>query len=120
MTIRGYGRVTPLQMDMLSLGGEILSSRGREVEPASDRERLSVMKEARQALKQQTGRDFGFDLAAWHHFLLNDAKLSEEYRFDYAWKAVKRRIDELLDDPDRLRLERLLNEDQEAAATSHI
>jgi hypothetical protein len=108
MTIRGYGRITPLQMDMLGLGGEILSSGGSE--PASDDERLSAMKEARQALTKQTGRDFGFDLAAWHQFLLNDAKLSEEYTFVYAWKAVKRRIDELLDDPDRLRLERLLNE----------
>ena len=116
MTIRGYGRVTPLQMDMLGLGGEILSSGGSETEPARDHERLSVMKEARQALTQQTGRDFGFNLSAWHHFLLNDAKLSKEYTFDYAWKAVKRRIDELLDDPDRLRLERLLNEHPEAAA----
>ena len=41
---------------------------------------------------------------------LNDAKLSEEYTFHYAWKAVRRRIDELLHDPDRLRLERLLTE----------
>jgi hypothetical protein len=95
-------------MDMLGLGGEILSS--GESEPASDDERLSVMKDARQTLTKQTGRDFGFDLAAWHHFLLNDAKFSEEYTFVYAWKAVKRRIDELLDDPDRRRLERLLNE----------
>lgn len=106
MTIRGYGRVTPLQMDMLGLGGEVLL-RGNE--PASDDERLSAMKQARQTLMKQTGRDFGFDLAAWHQFLLNDAKLSEEYTFVYAWKAVKRRIDELLEDPDRRRLERLLN-----------
>jgi len=116
MSIRGYGRATPLQMDMLCLGGEILSAGGSETGPANDQERLSVMKEARQALTQQTGRDFGFNLAAWHQFLLNDAKLSEEYTFDYAWKAVKRRIDELVDDPDRLRLERLLNEHPEAAA----
>jgi len=116
MTIRGYGRVTPLQMDMLRLGGEILSPGGSETKPASDDQRLSVMKQARQALTQRTGRDFGFDLAAWHHFLLTDAKLSEQYTFDYAWKAVKRRIDELLDDPDRLRLERVLNEHPPAAA----
>ena len=108
MSIRGYGRATPLQMDMLELGGEILSPGGSE--PASDDERLSVMKEARQMLTKQTGHDFGFDLAAWHQFLLNDAKLAEEYTFVYAWKAVKQRIDELLDDPDRLRLERMLNE----------
>lgn len=108
MTIRGYGRLTPLQMDMLGLGGEILSPGGSA--PASDDARLAAMKEARDALARQTGRDFGFDLAAWHQFLLNDDKQSEEYTFTYAWKAVKKRIEELLDDPDRRRLERLLGE----------
>ena len=116
MTIRGYGRVTPLQMNMLRLGGEVLLSGGIAAGQANDQERLSVMTKARQTLMQRTGRDFGYDLAAWHHFLLEDAQLSEQYTFDYAWKAVKRRIDELLDDPGRLRLERLLNEHPEAAA----
>jgi hypothetical protein len=102
-------------MDMLGLGGEILLSGGITTGPASDEARLSVMKQARQTLTQRSGRDFGFDLAAWHHFLQGDAKLSEEYTFHYAWKAVKPRIDELLGDPDRLRLERLLNEHPEAA-----
>jgi hypothetical protein len=114
MTVRGYGRVTPLQMDMLNLGGEVLSPGGTV--PPTDGDRLNVMKEARQTLAQRTGRDFGFDLPAWHQFLLNDDKLSEEYTFDYAWKAVKRRIDELLDDPDRLRLVRLLQERPDATA----
>ena len=116
MTIRGYGRVTPLQMNMLRLGGEVLLSGGIAAGQANDRERLSVMTKARQTLMQRTGRDFGYDLAAWHHFLLEDAQLSEQYTFDYAWKAVKPRIDELINDPDRLRLERLLNEHPEAAA----
>ena len=116
MSIRTYGRVTPLQMDMLGLGGEILLSGGIASQRASDEQRLDVMKDARQMLMQRSGRDFGFDLAAWHQFLLNDAKLSEEYTFDYAWKAVKPRIDELINDPDRLRLARLLNEHPEAAA----
>jgi hypothetical protein len=101
-------------MDMLNLGGEIVSS--GETAPPTDRDRLNVMEDARQILAQQTGRDFGFDLAAWHHFLLNDDKLSQEYTFDYAWKAVRQRIDELLDDPDRLRLVRLLEEPPDAAA----
>jgi hypothetical protein len=43
-------------------------------------------------------------------------ELSEEYTFDYAWNAVEPRIDELLDDPDRLRLVRLLDEHLDAAA----
>lgn len=114
MTVRDYGRVTPLQMDMLNLGGEFLSS--EKTAPPTDRDRLNVMEDARRTLTQQTGRDFGFDLAAWHHFLLNDDKLSQEYTFDYAWKAVKQRIDELLDHPDRVRLVRPLEERPEAAA----
>lgn len=116
MSIRSYGRVTPLQMDVLRLGGEILLSGGIAAAAPNDQDRLGAMKQARQMLTQRTGRDFGFDLAAWHEFLLNDAKLSEEYTFDYAWKAVKRRIDELLSDPDRLRLVRLLSEHPQAAA----
>jgi hypothetical protein len=116
MTIRGYGRVTPLQMNMLRLGGEVLLSGGIAAGQASDQQRLDVMKQARQTLTQRSGRDFGYDLAAWHHFLLNDATLSEQYTFDYAWNAVEPRINELLNDPDRLRLVRLLNEHPQAAA----
>jgi hypothetical protein len=74
------------------------------------------MKEAREMLTRQTGRDFGYDLAAWHHFLLSNDKLSEEYTFVYAWEAVKPRIDDLINDPDRLRLVRLLEERPDAAA----
>jgi len=101
-------------MDMLSLGGDILSWGGTA--PPTDRDRLKLMKEALRLLKLQTKRDFGYDLAAWHHFLLSDDELSEEYTFDYAWDAVRPRIEELLDDPNRLRLVRLLEEQQDAAA----
>jgi hypothetical protein len=101
-------------MDMLCLGGDVLVSNGKA--PPADRDRLDRMKEARRLLTLQTGRDFGYDLAAWHHFLLNDDGLSEEYTFDYAWVAVRPRIEELLDDPNRLRLVRLLEEQQGAAA----
>jgi hypothetical protein len=116
MTVRHYGRVTPLQMLMLSLGGDIVSWGGTV--PPSDSDRLNLMKEAHGLLTQQTGRDFGYDLAAWDHFLLNDDKFSEGYTFIYAWKAVKPRIDELLNDPDRLRLVRLLEERPDAAVDS--
>ena len=114
MPVPRYGRVTPSQMCMLCLGGEVLVWSGN-VAP-TDRDRLDRMKEARRLLKLQTKRDFGYDLAAWHHFLLSDDELSEEYTFDYAWDAVRPRIEELLDDPNRLRLVRLLEEQQDAAA----
>lgn len=112
MPVPIYGRVTPLQMDMLNLGGEVLI--WDEPGPPTEFYRLHLMKFARKMLRQHTGRDFGYDLAAWHHFLLNDEAFSEDYTFDYAWDAVKPRIIELLDDPYRMRLvwlaERLFKE----------
>ena len=114
MTVRHYGRVMPLQADMLRLGGEVLVRNTNA--PPTDRERLDLMKEALWLLKLKTGRDFGYDLAAWHHFLLNDKELSKEYKFHYAWRAVRPRIEQLLDDPDRLRLVRLLEEQQDVDA----
>jgi hypothetical protein len=66
-----------------------------ETAPPADRDRLSAMEDARRMLTQQTGLRFG----------------GVE-----AWMAVKQRIDELLDDRDRLRLVRLLEEHPAAAA----
>jgi hypothetical protein len=101
-------------MDMLSLGGEVLS--WGETAPLADHDRLNVMKEAREMLTRRTGCDFGYDLAARHHFLLNDDMLSKEYTFVYAWELVEPRIDDLIDDPDRLRLVRPLEERPGVAA----
>ena len=102
MSMPRYGRITPLQGDVLSLAGEHMPW-GND-EPPPDAYRLTAMKSGREALKKLTGKDFGYDLAAWNDFLLKSAKYSEEYTFDYAWKAVKHRVDELVNDPDRLRL----------------
>jgi hypothetical protein len=102
MSLPEYGRVTPLQMDMLMLAGEDVLNGGTEA--PSDMDRVRVMKEARESLKKLTGVDFGYDLSAWNKFLLNSPELSKEYKFRYAWKAVKRRIEEIIDDPHRVRL----------------
>ena len=101
MTLPDYGRVTPVQMDMLMLAGEPLL---HGVEAPSDLDRVRVMKEARESLKKFTGVDFGYDLSAWNEFLLTSPEFSKEYTFSYAWKAVKRRIEELIRDPHRARL----------------
>jgi hypothetical protein len=108
MTVPNFGRVTPLQMDMLQLGGETVLFGSTEA--PSDLERMDAMEKARGLLRLRTGKDFGFDLAGWNYFLLRNDELSEEYTFHYAWKAVKRRIEELLDDAERLRLVRLIDE----------
>jgi hypothetical protein len=114
MTLRHYGKATPLQIDMLCLGGEVLVRHTNE--PPTDRERLDRMKKARRLLKLQTGQDFGYDLAAWHHFLLNYARTAKQYKLDYNRKVYRQRIDELFNDPDRLRLVRLLEEQQDVDA----
>lgn len=105
MTAPRYGRVTPLQMDMLGLGGEIC--RWYSAELPCDSDRVKEMMSSREALRQTTGCDFGFDLAAWHNHLLDSEQHSEEYTFPYAWHSVQPKIIELIDDPERLRLVRL-------------
>jgi hypothetical protein len=104
---RGYGRATPLQMDMLNLGRQILSS--GETAPPTDRDRLNAHG-GRPPDADATNRTrLWIRFGGVHHFPLNDDKLSQEYTSDNAWKAVKERIDELLDDRDRLRRGRVSN-----------
>jgi hypothetical protein len=113
---RGYGRATPLQMDMLNLGRQILSS--GETAPPTDRDRLNAHG-GRPPDADATNRTrLWIRFGGVHHFPLNDDKLSQEYTFDNAWKAVKERIDELLDDRDRLRRGRVLEQHPDAAADS--
>jgi hypothetical protein len=106
MTVPRYGRATPLQMHMLGLGGEIC--RWYSQQPPSDEDRMREMKSSREALRETIGCDFGYDLQAWHDHLLDNKKHSEEYTFVYAWRAVRPKILELIKDPDRLRLTRLV------------
>ncbi len=100
-----YGRVTPLQMMVLFLGGETLYEGAA---PPTDEERLEVMRQGRAGLRRSTGQDFGYDLGAWHRFLLDDPEHRKEYKFRYAWAAVRPKIEELLSSEDRARLVKIL------------
>ena len=111
MTSPRFGRITPLQMDMLGLAGE-LTRHGWD-DPSLDADRIVAMRQGLADLRKRTGVDFGYDLGAWHAFLLKNSDLSEEYTFTYAWKCVKKRIEQLLTDPDRLRLVELCNADEQ-------
>lgn len=106
MSVAKYGRITPIQGEMLGLGGEIVD---RPFESPSDEDKLAEMRASRAELSETTGQDFGYDLAAWHHFLLSSSDHSKEYTFPYAWKAVRAKILELIEDPNRLRLVRALD-----------
>jgi hypothetical protein len=106
MTVKRYGRVTPLQMDMLGLGGEIC--RWYSQQAPSDQDRIDEMKMSRKTLRETVGCDFGYDLEAWHNYLLNNGEHSEEYTFAYAWHAVRPKILDMIKDPERFRLIRLI------------
>lgn len=110
MTIPNWGRLTPSQGFMLMLAGHVL--RRHYVAPGTvepEIERLESMKQGRLLLRSLTGQDFGYDLARWHELLAgNDEEWG--YKHPYAWRAVKRAIEKAMDDPDRLRLMRLVEE----------
>ena len=101
MSVPVYGRATPIQGLMLGLGGEVIHLLGSN---PSDDQRISQMKESRQLLRKLTGADFGYDLVAWHQFLLNSEKFNEQYTFSYAWDAVEPKIRELMQSDYRSRL----------------
>jgi hypothetical protein len=108
MTVRNYGRVTPLQAMMLGLGGEVLD--WSTAQP-TDKKRIREMKLSRKELREMTGQDFGYDLGAWHQYLLKSEEYAEEYTFRYSWKAVQKKINELMQDPKRLELVRMIEAD---------
>ncbi len=114
MTVPKYGRVTPLQADMLGLGGEVAHW---PMGQTTDDQRTSQMIASRENLRALTGRDFGYDLAAWHDYLMNSEEHAEEYTFPYAWAAVQRKILDLFQDPNRIRLVGMLEASGEQPAS---
>jgi hypothetical protein len=101
MSVPSFGRITPLQADMLALGGIICGYPG---EKPSDHERMQEMCRALEHLRRHTGQDFGLDLQRWHTYLLESEEHREEYTFHYAWEAVRQKILELIGDQERVRL----------------
>ena len=106
MSVPGYGRITPLQGFVLGLGGEVIDL---PFQTPTDEQRLAEMKASRKELRAHTSKDFGFDLAAWHNYLMQHPDFAKEYTFDYAWSGVSRKVKELIDDPNRIRLARILD-----------
>lgn len=92
---------------MLGLGGLITD---RMVKEVTDDKRIGEMKASRDDLCKLTGQDFGYDLAAWHHFLIKSEAHSVQYTHPYAWYKVRPKILELIKDRTRLRLVRELEQ----------
>lgn len=108
MTIPGWGRLTPVQINMLKLAGR-LGRRPREPGiDLADEERLKAMAVGRDLLRRLTGVDFGYDLRRWHEHLIGADEYG--YRHPYAWRVVRPAIEEALEDPERLQLVRQLEQ----------
>src|SRR5438132_1510485 len=100
-----FGRTTPMQGNVLHIGGIVC---GVPDDLVRDEDRIAAMKTARERLRSKTGRNFGYDIAAWHEFLQESRAFREEYTFHYAWQAVREKVEQLIGDTDRLRLVTLI------------
>lgn len=107
MTVPFFGRVTPSQMYMLFLVGYRISGSGVTLE-IPDEERKERIAQAREDLKQMTGRDFGYDLTAWRDFLVSSKDYG--YAHPYAYKNVSKAIEEAISDSERIRVVSQLDE----------
>jgi hypothetical protein len=101
MTVVGCGRITPVQGYILGLAGRILTRQGDSTEGASHNSRMNAMRYSRHRLCTQTGKDFGYDLQAWHEYLLTDA----QYASAHVRSSI---IAQFIADEDRLRLVKLM------------
>ncbi len=89
MTIARFGRITPTQGDMLWLVGYYLSMAESTLDIPDD-ERKDHMIAGRKALIDKTGMDFGYDLTAWHNFLIDHKE--HGYDHPFAFKGVKEAV----------------------------
>ncbi|MFK7777174.1 MAG: hypothetical protein QM501_03480 [Gimesia sp.] len=105
MTIPGLGKLTPIQIDMVSLSGCLT----REFYPDADKrtfsetERLWLMKRARFALTKLTGEDYGYDLSQWHAYLTT-ANDDHGYTHSYGCSQTEKIITRRISDPETKRL----------------
>lgn len=91
MTMRSFGKVMPIHIDVLQLAGYTLAE--RDICPAAtDEEFLRAMQAGRAALRRDTGQDFGYDLAVWRKFLASAPDDEFGYRHPYAFRGVDRAV----------------------------
>lgn len=101
MTLPRFGRIVPIQGDILLLIGCRLSRDHAGLDIPED-ERMRNMQRGLASLRRETAQDFGYDLAAWHDYLRDHPKTG--YTHPYAFAAVRKAVEDALDDPERARL----------------
>jgi hypothetical protein len=111
MTMRSFGKVMPIHIDMLRLAGYADVPQQRDLRQAdSDEGFLQAMQAGRAALRDRTGRDFRYDLATWRRFLLAAPDDAFGYRHAYAFRGVDRAVREAIRSPRRRELVAQLQE----------
>ena len=105
MTLPRFGRILPLQGDVLRLAGYVLSrSASVNVVPESDEERIKIIRSGRTALMKRTGKDFGYDLEEWVQFLEMDLDHQDAFKHPYGYGSTMRWVRMAIDDANRIRL----------------
>lgn len=115
MTLPRFGKIVPLQGDVLRLAGYVLSlDPHKDPVPKADDERIEIMQRGRAALVKRTGHDFGYDLARWIEFLETVEELREEFTHPYAHRTTRRWLQKAIADSDRERLVSLIEHAKKA------
>jgi len=109
LTIAKFGRVTPIQGEMLRLIGYRLGRRQSLIEPTVE-DRLAIMRLGRTHLRQLTGVDFGYNIEAWRDHLLAQPELG--YTHPYAFEGVDHEVVQSVADEERCRLAHMLSEEE--------
>lgn len=78
MTWGAYGYRLPIQISMLKLAAVDESSFPQH---RSDDELCERIEAGRANLVHRLGVDFGYDLTAWHNYLMSDPELAAEYTY---------------------------------------
>src|SRR6188472_2990794 len=99
MTVARFGRITPVQGEMLQFAGHVLS-RPSAVD-VTDEQRIAAIEAGHAALVARVGRDLGYELGPWHELLSSDDALRLEYRHSYGWRGVRAAIESARRDPRR-------------------
>jgi hypothetical protein len=101
MSVRGYGRTTPLQSYMLALAGVVTHL---EPEETTDEDRSEAIQSGLSKLRKWTGEDYGIDLGKWHLYLLGDVRYRGDYTSSEAWEPVRKSVEASLTNPAYQRL----------------
>ncbi len=99
-----WGKITPTQWAMLQVAGNVIRRFSPRDRPETDEARVNSMREGRALLQKLTGRDHGYDLAAWDALLRTDADKRPGYCHPYGWRSTEAEVKRALTDSERLRL----------------